>query len=376
MSLFGGTTHERALTAELLATRAEDTKSWLLFLARANFNARRRSAFYRFMASYIERKYRTDDALTAIYLQDTDEDTRQPRSVVAFGIPLFLSRMKMDGATFASAFQGWAPPGELMALHAFEENGLKPETLRYLAHSIRAAEATTREIRQIFVRMFYVFVSIQVLAYGMAYYVVPKIYRALPAKAMTSTLEAFRDVFEVFAVIGPYVGVLGALVPLWFWWALPNLTGPLRERIDRWPVFLTYREWQGSIWLRSLAALVAAQMQIPAAMKAIAGRGTPYMNYFTDAIIENLSVSLPDAMKQTGTEWPSAEMITALGIFLSGQDPEQALQQYADEWLTDSQQKVQDSLANLRLIGYIVGAVAGVWFYVTVNDIILAFTNI
>ncbi|MFX5085118.1 hypothetical protein ABTC40_20975, partial [Acinetobacter baumannii] len=85
------------------------------------------------------------------------------RSLICYAIPTILNRMKQDGATFATAFEGWAPPGELMALYAFEESGLSEETLRYLAHSIRATEATTREIRKVFTRMIWVFISVQAL---------------------------------------------------------------------------------------------------------------------------------------------------------------------------------------------------------------------
>jgi type II secretory pathway component PulF len=348
---------------------------WLLAAMRLTFNGRRRATFYRFVASYIERKYRLDEALTAIWLEETDEDTKPARSVVAFAVPSFLQRMKLDGLSFAEAFEGWAPAGEIMALRAFERGGLSAETLRYLAHSIRMSDRTAAEIRRIFTRMVYTFLGVQAFAWGMAHYIVPQIFRAIPPRGMSANMVLFKDVFDFIALVGPYLVGVSTLVPVALWWCLPRWVGPWRERVDRWPVFSTYREWQGTVWLRALASLVAAKMTIPGAMQAIRGHGSPYLNYFVDQISDNLSISLPDAMRATGTEWPTPEMITALGIFLRGKDPEQALQVYADQSLEDSQERIGESLSRLRLVGYIVGAIAGVWFYLSVNEILLSFTK-
>lgn len=365
-----------ALSSEAVAARGAETKRWLLIMAKAAFNGRRRANFYRFLASYIERSYRLDDALTSIYLEDTDHDTKKARSVIGVGIPSILAKMKMDGVPFARALEGWAPAGELLALQAFEEGGLSAETLRYLADSIRSSDATAREIKKVFIRLGYTFAGVQAIAFGLAYFIMPKIFKTIPVRVVTPGMEEFRAVFEWVAVYGPFIGVASALLVIWVWWSLSRLTGPVREHLDSYPVYATYREWQGSIWLRSLAALVAVPMPVTKAMALLSNGGTPYLNWQVSEIVAHLSGNLAQAMKATGRQWPSAEMITALGILLSGHNPEKALQLYADEWLQDGQIRIVESLGKIKTLSYIVAAIAGLWFYHNVNEIILAYTNL
>ncbi|TWA81512.1 type II secretion system (T2SS) protein F [Azospirillum brasilense] len=159
-------------------------------------------------------------------------------------------------------------------------------------------------------------------------------------------------------------------------YCLPRLHGQARDVVDQWPIFQTYRVWQGSIWLRALAALVAAGLTIPKAMDSLAGNGTPYMNWIVDEIRENLTESLPEALRKMDKEWPSPAMITALGILLDEGKPEKALQRYADDWLEDGRERIKESMVKLKMIGYIFALVVGVWFYNGVNQMFLAFTNL
>lgn len=364
------------LTSESLAQRGPESKAWLLALARRAFIGRSRTNFYRYLASYIRRGYRVDDALTAIYAEDTDHDQRAPRSAFGLAIPHWLHRMKQEGAPLATVLEGWAPRGELMALQAFEDAGLSADTLDYLAHSIRASEATASEIKRTFFQIAKIFLAIQAGGFAMAYYVMPRLFKTIPGRIITPEMESMRGVFDFIATIGPYVCALSIIVGGAVMYFLPRLHGPARDVVDQWPIFQTYRVWQGSIWLRALAALVAAGLTIPKAMDSLAGNGTPYMNWIVDEIRENLTESLPEALRKMGKEWPSPAMITALGILLDEGKPEKSLQRYADDWLEDGRERIKESMAKLNMFGYICALVVGVWFYNGVNQMFLAFTNL
>lgn len=258
------------LSPDALAERAEDVPRWQYLLARAFCTAEHRATFYDLLASLIEQGSRIDDALTEIYWSDTDRDTRRwARSTYAVGIPEWLFQMRVDGVPFATAFGPWAPPAERMALHAFEDAGLSASTLRYLAVTTVETEKTRATIRNLVTRSVWGFGAFIGITAAMSLYVIPLLTKQFPRTASRAALDRLETVFNALATLTPFLIALAVLLPPLLVFALPNYTGRWRVRLDRWPVFATYRIWTGAQWLRAMAALIAAGVRIPQALSLI-----------------------------------------------------------------------------------------------------------
>ena len=364
------------LTPDQLAERAGDTPRWQVIAGRFAFGARHRANFYRLLAALISQGKRIDQALTFIYLADTDGDTRTPRSAFSFGIPEWLWKMKVEGLSFAEAFGDWAPPAEQMALRAFDDAGLTAETLQYLAATTMVTDSARGKIREVFFRLFFGFVSLQIVVIIMANYVVPQLIKNMPKTAPRYAIDQLDSVFGTLSTLTPVFVALTVIVPPALAWALPNLTGPWRVKLDRWPVFATYREWVGAQWLRSMAALLTAQtMRIPKALAMLADQGTPYFNWQVSSLIDHISLGLPGAMRETGRNWPSSDTITSLEILLSGKDPERDLQVFADDWFANSNERIDATLKTVKSCLTLAAVAAATWFILVTNDLFTSFAS-
>ncbi len=165
--------------------------------------------------------------------------------------------------------------------------------------------------------------------------IVPAFAQILPAEKWTGWAYAMHVMGQL--AIGwrvPVTVLCSAAVVGWMVWAMPRWTGSGRTFCDRhvFP-FTTYREAAGVTWLLGFAALtravsetVALQDQIATASPWLASRLRPVLAAVKDGR------DLATAMRRTGFNFPSPELIEEIGAYVGFSDFPQKLEAVADKY--------------------------------------------
>ncbi|MCP1674264.1 type II secretory pathway component PulF [Natronocella acetinitrilica] len=161
-----------------------------------------------------------------------------------------------DGRSFSQTLSSWSPPGEVSMIRSGEEAG---EIAEGLDNAVLATEAVLEMRRTIRRNLAYPCVLMLVafvLIYVFSVEGIPAMVDMIPVSDWPAASQALYGL-ALFVQQSWYLalaGLFGAGALIGY--SLGNLTGPVREALDRLPPWSIYRSVQSSVFLISLSSMM------------------------------------------------------------------------------------------------------------------------
>ncbi len=232
------------------------------------------------------------------------------------------------GGDLGEAWSDTLPSGECLLLVCVqEEGGDLPAALRDLARAVRlAADAWLALVSAAAAGVAAAAVAF-VLLCAIPYFSVPRlqqVFQAVPAEdygRLTRALFALAQGLRQWLVL--WLVLLLGLAWLSLW-SLPQYTGALRARLDRWLLWRLYRDFQAIRFLALLAVLVrqhgAADTRLRRALAVQARHAAPWLHGHLLDMLGRIDAGQtgPDifgtGLLDQDTWWYMADMMDALGM--------------------------------------------------------------
>jgi hypothetical protein len=306
---------------------------WQIHLAKLLFGGRERLDFYDIFATYLDRSVRQPDSLAeirSIEIEGRAEFLYWLRPL-AIAIPCWLFHILDRGESFGAVMAEWLPHDEAMIFAAMAESGLTGDGLRDLARLSERQTDWKKSLRHALLPLF----GASAMFVGGFWYLstslFPMLFTALPQGVrIDGPAENLKETSDFFAIFGPYLLGVIALLPLGLTRLLPVWTGWVRKLIDDLPLFSLYKAWTGLGFLLSLSALLKAGVSLRDALEMLVRRAPPYVAERLQAVIDRDDAYLGEALAQSGYGWPDPRTIKLIRHFIVSDRPGDALAQLAE----------------------------------------------
>jgi type II secretory pathway component PulF len=283
--------------------------------------------------------------------QRASDGGRKPGEPLA--IVLSEWRLSVQGGRMLSqGMEGWVPHGEQMIIMAGEQSGRIEESLLAVASVVLSA----RKIRAAIVGG---------LAYPLVVLSMVLMYvylfgtRVIPQFAQVANPEHWQGAARSLYLMSQFVQgwmwllllslLLGLILVVW---SMPRWNGSLRILVDRFPPYSTYRLMVGSGFLIAMSALQSSGMTIEKSLTRLAGAAAPWLQVRLEGALLGVRSGLNagEALRNTGYQFPSREIIEDLCIYAEYKGFSDALRMLADEWMEEGVEKISAQMRMLNSI--------------------------
>lgn len=254
-----------------------------------------------------------------------------------------VHRKVRDGKTFVAAMGDCLSDLERGLLASGEKAGNLPSAMQLVLSVRERMNRVKTKLMASFISPVVYLIVLYIVLRMIGLEIVPAFAQILPAEKWTGWAYAMHIMGQL--AIGwrvPVTMFCSTVVVGWLVWAMPRWTGTGRTFCDRhvFP-FTTYRETAGLTWLLGFAALtravnetVALQDQIATASPWLASRLRPIL-----AGVKNGS-DLATAMRRSGFNFPSPELIEEIGAYVGFSDFPQKLEAVANKYAENLEREV------------------------------------
>lgn len=246
-------------------------------------------------------------------------------------------RSVQNGRLLSEALDGWAPRAERMILMAGEQSGKLESTLISVVNVVQAR----KKIHAVIVGgMAYPLAILgMVLAYVYLFgaKVIPQFTTMMDPERWHGAARGLylmslwvRDwMLLTLLAIGLLLVLLLASMPRW--------RGRLRIWADKLPPYSIYRLMVGSSFLMAFSALQDAGVTVEKALMRLSHGAPPWLRERLDGALLGVRSGLNcgEALRNTGYEFPSQEVIDDLCVYSQYKGFAEALQLMADEWMEE-----------------------------------------
>lgn len=198
--------------------------------------------------------------------------------------PLYaLWLRRMDDRPFSMALLGTVPDGDIMILDAAESskahNGMV-EGLRFLSKAIVAAGKMKSELVKAVAGPIFLFCMLISMLVGFSYFMVPVLTQIMKPETWPMSGRALYWVAQMVTGYGVWIGAAIIILAIAYVWSLPRWYGRWRVVADQYnPLYSIYRDFVGSIFLVSFAALLRSNRGLSESLNALAARGSPWLRW-------------------------------------------------------------------------------------------------
>lgn len=267
-----------------------------------------------------------------------------------------------NGRKLADVIQPWVSQEESMLIMAGEQSGTLGAALQSV---VKVSNASTSIKSAVFGGLGYPGFLL-LIAFGALYFfgfkIIPAFSKAARAEAWTGVAKTMIDSAGFIQNWLAWIILALIAVAVAFFLSLPRWNSPVRVVLDRYAPYSIYRVMQGSSWLIALAALVGAGVRIESAIEQLGKNGSAWARLRLDAALKGLRAgrNLGESLEKSGYEFPDREIISDIRLYATKSGFEEALRIIADEWITNSVERIQDLMKIIFLVSMVfVGVVIG-----------------
>jgi len=255
-----------------------------------------------------------------------------------------------EGVTFTKAMEPFLPGAERLLIFAGEDSGRIHTGFEQASF---VAEAVKKMRSAVIGTMAYpavLFVMLCLILWGMASQFIPILLQVAPLNEWPAVSQVLYYVAMTVQTAGIWILLALFGVAIMVAKSLPTWTGNGRAFVDRWvPPFTTYREYQGSIFLISLAALIAADRPDVQAIRQLAQISRPWLrSHLTTMHAALLAGQSPGRALDTGLL--NAEVCGDVEDYASAGAFDQAVAQIGKETVEDAIIRIASSAAVVKYV--------------------------
>ncbi|EJN02927.1 type II secretion system F family protein [Herbaspirillum sp. YR522] len=244
-------------------------------------------------------------------------------------------RSVQNGRLLSEALDGWVPKSEQMILMAGEQSGKLESTLISVVNVVQAR----KKINSVIVGGMAYPLAILGLVLSYIYLfgakVIPQFTTMMdPNKWQGAARSLYLMSLWVQNWMGwTLLGIGAALVILFV--SMPRWRGTVRIWADRAPPYSIYRLMVGSGFLLAFSALQGAGVTVEKALMRLSNGAQPWLRERLDGALLGVRSGLNcgEALRNTGYQFPSKEVIDDLCVYAEYKGFADALQLMADEWM-------------------------------------------
>ena len=230
--------------------------------------------------------------------------TRQRSRARALRIVLHRHRDGEHASRVSHLLEGVVPRSDAMLLAAVDRAADKPQALRALADAI--------DKQQQMLRLMLSYSALPTMTIPICYALIALLGKvilviddATPVYAQDALWEGMNGWAKVIAIFAQAWGaqtlaVLGVALAAVLW-SLPRWRGPFRLRVEAWPVYGLYRDFQAGILFSSMAMMLKTGETLQGSIDDVTQRASPWMRWHLgrvlDALEENPTATL-DAFRR------------------------------------------------------------------------------
>jgi type II secretory pathway component PulF len=250
---------------------------------------RQRAEFYRDFAEM----FRRNEAMVSFLEGEiaNAQATRQRSREHALRLVLMRHRRGDNASSVSTLLEGVVPAGDAMLLLAVDRAGDKAEALLALAEAIDKQQQMTRLMTQYAVLPAITIPICHVLI-ALLSQVILAVDKSTPdfvQDALWSGLNGWaRVIARVASVYGLPVLAIAAAGLAAVVWSLPRWKGPGRLRVEGWPVFGLYRDFQAGMLFCSMAMMLKTGETLPGSLEDIAQRSSAWMRWHLGRVLAAL----------------------------------------------------------------------------------------
>ena len=280
------------------------------------------------------------------------------------------------GRNLSEAMQGWVPTNELFMISAGEESGEVARAFTVILELGASGQEMKRAITQAITYPLFMLVLVGAVLWMFGVNMIAPMKQFAPPKVMQSmsSLVATSDFVEhygilVIILLGAAIGGLAASMPRW--------RGDLRVKFDMYPPWSWYRIWQGSAFMLSLSALLAASVPLKRALEVLENQSGPWLKERLFAARQEVlrGRNLGEALRAIKMNFPDPQVALDLEILAERADVAETMQSITNEWMEEQIEKLKLQSAMVRIIG--MGVVAGIiaWAMLSIVNVSTVMSN-
>lgn len=332
--------------------------------ARLQLTASARQRVYRKIATMLANGLPLLKVLEELELR-ASHDGRKPNEPMAVAMADWR-RVVQNGGMLSAAMQWWTPPTEQMIVMAGEQSGRLETALATVggvvasSRRIRAAIVGGMAYPLVIMAMTFVYLLLfgKLVVPRFAMIVSPQHWHGVAHSLYT--LSQFARYGMVWCMLA-LVAAAAALV-----WSMPRWAGSLRVRLDRFPPYSIYRLIVGCGFLVAFSSLQTAGFTVEKSLTRLAGNAQPWLRQRIDDMLFGVKsgLNVGEAMRNTGYQFPSAEIVDDLCIYAEYKGFAQALSTLADEWMQEGVAAIEAQMRVLNGAAIVVLALVLAWLII------------
>ncbi len=255
-------------------------------LGKSEFNAERSKIYADLAEAILDR-----ESLQSI-LQKRIIRAAQKKRDIALVYRKWLSGMA-TGKGLAESAKDDIEPFDYMVLSTFERSGRLAEGMQFLAACIGKLKDAKTLMRKALIGPSIVMLLAIAMITGFAFEVVPMISNIYPPERWPALGKALYFVSSIIKNYGLFIAFFIVSLTIGIIYSLPRLTGPIRQKLDKWPFYSSYRRVNGLTTLVGLASQLKVGVSLVESIRLISIYNTPYMRWKLNMVARNLAKS-PD----------------------------------------------------------------------------------
>ncbi len=262
-------------------TSTEFTEKISLAVAKCLFRFSREE-YYEDLAESLE-----DDAEPLSIVRKDASRAEERKDVMASLFNLWAKRM--EDRSFVAAIGDTVPKLDQMILHSSDSANSLIKGLRFLSLAITASKKMTGAIVGALAMPAILFLAFAGMLTAFSYLLVPLLSKMLePAKwpplgKLVYQIATFTSHYGVWMLL-VFIAAVSLMI-----WSFSRWTGRVRGWADRYlPPYMVYRDYTGSLFLVSLAALMENDVGLREALNTLSEHGNAWIKWHAEQIKERL----------------------------------------------------------------------------------------
>lgn len=200
----------------------------------------------------------------------------------------WIKRMDKEGGKLSYVLKGAAPEGDILVLAAIEDKGDLADGLRFLASTIKDQRGMKEAMIAGIIMPAIVSLIMIIFMVVLSVYVIPVFADIAPVKKWNGIGQILYGMSYTVTHYGILLLILAGSLGFWFVWSLSNWTGLRRAVIDRYLPYSVYRDYNGAIFLVSLAVMMHSGDTLVRSLETLKKRGSPWLRWHITRILKNL----------------------------------------------------------------------------------------
>lgn len=321
---------------------------------KAQFSFKLRLKFYQELIALLNAGYSRSEALEVLWRLRTNEgkDTKSSLARIYTEIRLKIQ----NGLSFGEAIRQWVPNEDFMILDTIEDSD---EFASYLARFCRTLETNRKQKSSLAGSLGYPLLLLT-MAYGVLVYfslqIAPELDRLFAIENWQGLAFGLYSTGKFLALIIPVVILLTLLVPLVLVLSFSSWSSDLRVFADKFPIYSSYRIWNGAIFLQSMGCLMSSGLTSMEAVSKIIPNANTYLRDRLEMVRYHMldGDNLGEALSKTRGSWPDGTVNLSLQIFSQTPDFPKQLLVISKKMLEERNESLNRNILVIRSVSFII----------------------